>query len=67
MEQQLQSGFGGAGALPNTPLHGGRTISWKSSKQTLIATSTNHSEIIALFEASHECVWLRKMIKHTQQ
>ena len=33
-------------------LHGGIAISWKSSKQTLTATSTNHSEIIALYEAS---------------
>ena len=24
-------------------LHGGTTISWKSSKHTLVATSTNHS------------------------
>ena len=36
--------------------HSGTTISWKSSKQTLVATSTNHSEIIALYEASRECV-----------
>jgi hypothetical protein len=36
-------------------LHGGTTISWKSSKETLVATSTNHSEIIALYEASREC------------
>jgi hypothetical protein len=48
-------------------LHGGITISWKSSKQTLTTTSTNHSEIIALYEASQECVWLRRMINHTQQ
>jgi hypothetical protein len=48
-------------------LHGGTAISWKSSKQTLMATSTNHFEIIALFEASRECVWLRKMIKHIKQ
>jgi hypothetical protein len=33
-------------------LHGGIAISWKSSKQTLVATSTNRSEIIALFKAS---------------
>jgi hypothetical protein len=33
-------------------LHGGTAISWKSSKQTLVATSTNHSEIIVLYEAS---------------
>ena len=48
-------------------LHGGTAISWKSSKQTLTATSTNHSEIIALYEASRECVWLRRMINHIQQ
>jgi hypothetical protein len=47
-------------------LHGGTAISWKSSKQTLVATSTNHSEIIALYEASRECVWLRRMINHIQ-
>ena len=45
-------------------LHGGTAISWKSSKQTLVATSTNHSEIIVLFEASRECVWLRRVINH---
>jgi hypothetical protein len=27
-----------------------------------VATSTNHFEIIALYEASRECVWLRRMI-----
>jgi hypothetical protein len=32
-----------------------------------VATSTNHSEIIALFEAPHECVWLRRMINHIEQ
>ena len=48
-------------------LHGGTAISWKSSKQTLVATSTNHSEIIALFEASRECVWLRRMINHIEK
>ncbi|KAJ1265131.1 hypothetical protein BS78_08G055800 [Paspalum vaginatum] len=48
-------------------LYGGIAISWKSSKQTLVATSTNHSEIIALHEASRECVWLRRMINHIEQ
>ena len=48
-------------------LHGGTAISWKSSKQTLSATSTNHSEIIALYEVSRECVWLRWMINHIQR
>ena len=36
-------------------------------KQTLVATSTNHSEIIALYEASRECVWLRRVISHIQK
>ena len=45
-------------------LNGGTAISWKSSKQTLVSTSTNHSEIIALYEASRECVWLRRMVDH---
>ena len=48
-------------------LHGGTAISWKSSKQTLVATSTNHSEITALYEASCKCVWLRRMISGIQQ
>jgi hypothetical protein len=48
-------------------LQGGTAISWKSSKQTLVATSTNHSEIIALYEASKECTWLRRMINHITQ
>ena len=32
--------------------------------QTLVATSLNHAEIIALHEAVRECVWLRSIIKH---
>ncbi|GKA34931.1 hypothetical protein Tco_0721360 [Tanacetum coccineum] len=36
-------------------------ISWRSQKQTLVATSSNHAEVIALHEASRECVWLRSM------
>jgi hypothetical protein len=33
-------------------------VYWKSSKQTPVLTSTNHSKIIALYEASRECVWI---------
>jgi hypothetical protein len=44
-------------------MHGGTAISWKSSKQTIVATSTNRFEI-ALFQASRECVWLRRMVHH---
>ncbi|KAJ9561780.1 hypothetical protein OSB04_006940 [Centaurea solstitialis] len=35
---------------------GNTAISWKSTKQTLVATSSNHSEII--------CIWLRSVITH---
>nr|GEU48344.1 hypothetical protein [Tanacetum cinerariifolium] len=42
-------------------LNGGTAISWCSQKQTLVSTSSNHDEVIALHEASRECVWLRSM------
>ena len=44
--------------------HGGTAISWRSMKQTIAATSSNHSEILAMHEASRECVWLRSMTQH---
>jgi hypothetical protein len=47
-------------------LHGWTAISWKSIKQTLIATPTNHSEIIVLYEALREYGWLRRVINHIQ-
>ncbi|KAD5960846.1 hypothetical protein E3N88_12318 [Mikania micrantha] len=47
--------------------YGGTAISWKSTKQTLTATSSNHAELIALYDTSRECVWLRSMINHIQE
>jgi hypothetical protein len=47
-------------------LHRGAAISWKSVKLTLIATSTNHLEIIALYKTSRECDWLRRVINHIE-
>ena len=44
-------------------LRHGAAISWKSVKQTITATSSNHAEIIALHEASRECIWLRSIDK----
>jgi hypothetical protein len=35
---------------------GGTAISWRSTKQTLAVASSNHAEIIAMHEASRECV-----------
>ena len=34
----------------------GTAISWRSIKQTMVATSSNHSEILAIHEASRECI-----------
>ena len=45
---------------------GNTAISWRSTKQTLTVTSSNYSEIIALHEASRECVWLRSLVHHIQ-
>jgi len=42
--------------------YGGTTISWRSVKQTIIATSSNHAELLALHETIRECVWLRSLI-----
>ncbi|KAK9150854.1 hypothetical protein Syun_009163 [Stephania yunnanensis] len=46
---------------------GNTAVSWKSVKQTMVATSSNHSEVLAIHEASRECVWLRNMIEHIQE
>ena len=42
-------------------------ISWRSVKQTISATSSNHAEIIAIHEASRECAWLRSVIQHIHE
>ena len=46
--------------------YGNTAISWRSVKQTMVTTS-NHSEILAMHEASRECVWLRSMIQHIRE
>ncbi|GAV87491.1 hypothetical protein CFOL_v3_30917 [Cephalotus follicularis] len=42
-------------------------ISWCSTKQTMTATSSNHSKIISIHEASQECIWLISMIQHIHE
>ena len=42
------------------------TISWRSVKQTITETSSNHVKLLALHEESRECVWLRSLIQHIQ-
>ena len=41
---------------------GGGVVSWKSSKQSLIARSTMESEFIALDLARYEADWLRNFL-----
>ena len=33
----------------------------------MVATSSNHLEILAIHEANSECVWLRSMIQYIQE
>lgn len=40
----------------------GGVISWKSVKQTLVASSTMAAEFIACFEASNQGIWLRNFV-----
>jgi transposase InsO family protein len=40
----------------------GGAISWKSAKQTLIATSTMAAEFVACYEASNHGIWLRNFV-----
>ena len=47
--------------------YGSTKIYWRSIKQTMVVISSNHSEILAIHEASHECIWLRSMIQHIQE
>ncbi|XP_073138282.1 secreted RxLR effector protein 161-like [Henckelia pumila] len=47
--------------------YGGTAISWRSTKQTMVATSSNHAKILAIHEASRECVWLRSKIHRIKE
>ena len=33
----------------------------------MVATSSNHLEILIIHEASRECIWLRSMIQHIRE
>lgn len=36
----------------------------ESTKQTLVAISLNHAEILTLHDATSECFWLRAVVEH---
>lgn len=42
------------------------TISWRSTKHTIVVTSSNHAEILDIHEEVHECIWLRAVTKHVR-
>ena len=45
----------------------GAPISYASKRQRTPAVSSNHAEILALHDASCECIWLRRTISDTLQ
>ena len=45
----------------------GTATSLISVKQTMVATSSNHSKILTIHEVSRECIWLRYMIQHIRE
>ena len=47
--------------------YGNTAISWKLVKQTMMASSSNYLEILVIYEASQQCVWLRSMIQHIRK
>ncbi|KAJ1268497.1 hypothetical protein BS78_07G140200 [Paspalum vaginatum] len=65
-QEQTLVGYTDTGYLSD-PHNARSQTGFISYKQTLVATSTNYSEIIALYEASKECVWLQRMINHILQ
>ncbi|KAH9678593.1 hypothetical protein KPL71_025781 [Citrus sinensis] len=40
----------------------GRAISWRSAKQTLVASSTMAAEFVTCYEASNQGIWLRNFV-----
>jgi hypothetical protein len=42
---------------------GDSPIAWRSTKQTVVATSTAQAELIALFQCTREAVWLGRLLR----
>ncbi|GKA67326.1 disease resistance CC-NBS-LRR class family protein [Tanacetum coccineum] len=63
----LSLSFGTRGMFLLMEGHFGIFLEVGRNKQSFTATSSNHAELIALYEAGRECVWLRSLIKHIQE
>ena len=62
----VDSGFRTNEALGKSPIgyifiKNEAPVSWKSAKQIVMVTSTNHAELLVFHEASREVVWLQTM------
>ena len=44
----------------------GGAISWRSAKQTLVATSTTEAKFVSCFEATSQAIWMRSFISGLQ-
>lgn len=44
-------------------LYAGAAISWRSTKQAMVALSSTEAEIVAASEASREIVWLKRLLR----
>jgi len=42
---------------------GGAIVSWSSSRQKVVATSTSEAEYVALLPCLQECVWLKILLE----
>ena len=47
--------------------YGDTIIFWRSTKQSLVATSSNHVKLLTLHEKSGEYVWLRSLVYHIRE
>ncbi|TPX30042.1 DNA-directed DNA polymerase [Synchytrium microbalum] len=45
----------------------GTAVSWRSTKQSTVATSSMHSELIALYESTRELTWIRSLLSNLSQ
>ena len=44
-------------------LLGGNLITWRTKKQSTVAKSSTEAELVALSQATQECLWLRQLLK----